>query len=130
MSEYINQSLDLLERYSGNPNWFLPTDLSNWDLIKYDLRVISETTIIANRNTAIGSDAYEEALRSGKTGISVIQDQMQQIRSYEFFALDGVLPVTIWIVVFVVFIFLALMSWGAYDGAQYDERNKSSLWRD
>jgi predicted negative regulator of RcsB-dependent stress response len=47
---------------------------------------------------------------------------MQQIRVYEFFALDGFLPVVIWIAIFVILIFLAVFSWAAYDGAQYDER--------
>lgn len=112
-AEYGEEGLALLESYSGNEDWWFPTDRTDIDLIKLDIQVIINNSLTAANVTAYGSDAYQEALDNAKESLNY---QIGRICSVEILY-SGLGKSYIgliwgWIGIFVVFIILLCI--GAY----------------
>ena len=106
-AEYTEEGLFILDGYSGNEEWFLPTDRTNMDLIKLDIQIIINNSILAANMTTYGSDAYQEALDNAKESLDV---QTERLARVELLYLGGgksyIAPFWIWVGVFIATIVL------------------------
>ena len=106
-AEYTEDGLAILDGYSGNEEWFYPTDRTDMDLIRLDIQIIINNSILAANMTTYGSDAYQEALDNAKESLSI---QLERLDSVELLYLGAgesyIAPVWIWIGVFIAIIVL------------------------
>ena len=115
IANYIDRALGLTSNLTGNPDWFFPTDVTNWDLIKSDLLVIANNTRLAALTAEVGSDAYEEALRAAYTSLNVILGQLDSMAWVTQFSGATIAPVWAWIGIFIGLIIFSPISYTIYD---------------
>ena len=115
IANYIDRALGLASNLTGNPDWFFPTDVTNWDLIKSDLLVIANNTRLAALTAEVGSDAYEEALRAAYTSLNVILGQLDSMAWVTQFSGATIAPVWAWIGIFIGLIIFSPISYTIYD---------------
>ena len=78
-ADYTEDGLAILERYSGNEDWFFPTDFTNMDLIKLDIQIIINNSRLAANITTYGSDAYQETLDNAKESLGVQTERLGNV---------------------------------------------------
>lgn len=80
MALYAQDTLDMIADKSGNPSWILPVEKTDWGVLKLDLKNIINTIETSSLNCPVGSDAYEEALRTGRLSLGAISSRIDDIR--------------------------------------------------
>jgi len=119
-AEYSQDGLDILEPYSGNEDYWFPTDRTDIDFIKLDIQIIINNSLIAANSTTYGSDAYQEALDNAKESLSYQIERIDSVETlYMGFGESYIGIIWSWIGIFVLLIILFGISVWYWDYEYY-----------
>lgn len=107
-ADYAEEALAVLDGYSGNENWWFPTDNTDMDLIRLDINIIINNSRIAANVTTYGSDAYQEALDNSKESLNVQLDRLGSVESL-YWGLGEVYVGLIWGWIILLFTFIIIV---------------------
>lgn len=110
MSKYLNESLKILEKYSGNPAWWFPKPDTNIDLIRSNIEECVRNCFEFNNLTDF---AYQQAVHNLQETELEIAEHLTLASGYA----EGNIAYTIWGIV-VALLFLTLWIPFAYESGK------------
>lgn len=100
MASYIEEALKYLKDKHGNPCWFYPDDYNNWDKIKTGFNTVIKNCRIAENNTKIGTDAYQEAIDTATTRLDELRKQTENTVNWDYWTIEFAWLCIFWLILF------------------------------
>ncbi|HLC39256.1 MAG TPA: hypothetical protein VJJ76_00040 [archaeon] len=111
MIENIQNAQQLLQNKHGNPAWWFPTSLTDWDRINNDLSSQKARLQEINSLRESNPDAYQQGLDDVRGKLRVTYEQMESTISWEWISPIIIFLYAVVIILAVVLFAIALLYW-------------------